>query len=184
MEDRDIIELYWSRSEDAIAETKKKYHPYCISIAYNILASFEDTEEIVADSYFQAWNAIPPTRPVHFRAFLGRITHNLAINRYRANTRRRHSSLEDVLNELEIAELKNPEDTLEQKELTAAVSGFLRGLDPQTRNVFVLRYWYYDRLSTIGEKTGMKQTTINSMLYRTRKKLKAYLKKEGWIYEE
>lgn len=184
MTDDEIIALYLQRSEDAITETKKKYHAYCQAIAYNILASFEDTEEVVADAYLQVWNSIPPTRPVQFKAFLGRITHNLALNRYRSSSRHRHSELTEVLGELGLAELDDPAELAQRGALAAAVSQFLGGLDQPTRTVFVLRYWNYDGLHAISQKTGIKETTINSMLYRTRKKLKAYLKKEGWSHEE
>ena len=51
MEDSDIIELYWHRSEAAILETKKKYHKLCSHIADNILHSREDSEECVQDTY-------------------------------------------------------------------------------------------------------------------------------------
>ena len=36
MEDTAILELYWARDEQAIAETQKSYGKYCYSIAYHI----------------------------------------------------------------------------------------------------------------------------------------------------
>jgi RNA polymerase sigma-70 factor (ECF subfamily) len=180
MEDHDIIELYWRRSEEAITETKQKYGPYCTKIAYNILASFEDTEECVADTYLKAWEAIPPTRPTCLKAFLGRVTHNLAINRYRANNSKKHSGLRDILTELQISELEDPAEEAQRKALADAVSEFLFTLKPDARKVFVLRYWNYDSISVISQKAGIREATVNSMLYRTRKKLKNYLDKEDW----
>lgn len=180
MDDEAIIDRYWQRDESAIEETKQKYHAYCTTIAYSILASFEDTEECVADTYMQTWNNIPPTRPVHFKAFLGRITHNLAVDRYRANSRNRRGGLTEVLRELEITSLEDPEEEVWRIALKDVVSGFLRTLDPQTRRVFVLRYWYYEPVKTISRETGIRAASVNSMLYRTRKKLKTYLTKEGW----
>ena len=180
MDDEAIIERYWRRDEAAIPETKRKYHAYCSTIAYNILSSFEDTEECVADAYLKAWDSIPPARPDHLKSFLGRITHNLAVDRYRATSRRKCCGLTEVLQELEITSLDDPEAEIQRMALKEAVSRFLRGLDPQTRRVFVLRYWYYEPVKTISRETGIRETTVNSMLYRTRKKLKTYLKKEGW----
>lgn len=184
MTDDEIVALFWQRSEDAIAEAKKKYHAYCQTIACNILASYEDAEEVVADTWLRAWNSIPPTRPVQLKAYLGRITHNLAINRYRANTRQPHSELTEALGELEITQLEDPAEQAQRLALAEAVARFLRGLDSNARQAFVLRYWYYDSLAAISRQTGIKETTLNSMLYRTRKKLKAYLKKEGWTIEK
>ena len=45
MEDTEIIELYWQRSERAIKETDEKYGSYCKSIVRNILQNREDTKE-------------------------------------------------------------------------------------------------------------------------------------------
>ena len=66
MEDTQIIELYWQRSEQAITETAQKYGSFCLTIATNILSLREDAEECVNDTYHQAWNAIPPQRPVRW----------------------------------------------------------------------------------------------------------------------
>ena len=83
MEDNQIIELYWNRSENAILETDKKYGKYCNYIAYNILQNKEDSKECVNDTYLNTWNAIPPQRPNVFKLFLAKITRNLAINQYK-----------------------------------------------------------------------------------------------------
>jgi RNA polymerase sigma-70 factor (ECF subfamily) len=64
--------------------------------------------------------------------------------------------------------------------LADAVSAFLFTLKPDVRSVFVLRYWNYDSISVISQKVGIREATVNSMLYRTRKKLKNYLNKEDW----
>lgn len=50
MEDSKIVDLYWERSENAIAETDKKYRKYCCSIAFHILRNQEDSDECVNDT--------------------------------------------------------------------------------------------------------------------------------------
>ena len=85
MEDHDIITLYWNRSEAAILETQQKYGKYCYTIAYNIIYSHEDAEECVNDTYVKAWESIPPEKPLRLSAYLGRITRNIALNRYAHN---------------------------------------------------------------------------------------------------
>lgn len=84
MEDGQIIELYWSRSERAIVETDARYGKYCYAIAYNILSSTEDSAECVNDTWLGAWRSMPPKRPSCLAAFLGRLTRNLALNRWRS----------------------------------------------------------------------------------------------------
>ena len=85
MEDQQIVALYHQRSEGAIWETDRKYGPFCRRIAMNILTIREDAEECVNDTYHAAWNRMPPELPASLRAFLGRITRNLSISRFRAN---------------------------------------------------------------------------------------------------
>ena len=83
MEDKKIVDLYWLRSESAISETKTKYGKYCHTIAHNILCNIEDSEECVNDTYLRAWNSMPQHRPSVLKTFLGKITRNLALNRYK-----------------------------------------------------------------------------------------------------
>ena len=85
MEDQQIIELYWARSEQAIRESETKYGAFCLSIARNILAQEEDAEECVNDTWLRAWNAMPPQRPGILSAFFGKLTRNLSLDRWRYN---------------------------------------------------------------------------------------------------
>lgn len=90
MEDSRIIALYFKRSEKAIEESSVKYGRYCSVIANNILHSDYDAEECVNDTWLNAWNSIPPSKPKKLSAFLGSITRNLAFDRYRkSRTNRR-----------------------------------------------------------------------------------------------
>ena len=85
MNDQEIIALYWAKEELAISATAEKYGGYCHTIAYNILYDRFEAEECVNDTYLGAWNSIPPQRPNRLAAFLGKITRNLALNRYKRN---------------------------------------------------------------------------------------------------
>lgn len=74
MDEKGIMRLYFDRNERAIDETSRKYGKYCFSIAHNILSNREDAEEIVNDTYLDAWNSIPPHRPNSLALFLRKIT--------------------------------------------------------------------------------------------------------------
>lgn len=180
MEDENILELYQSRNEAAIVETNRKYGSYCGAIAYRILMSYEDTDECVQDTWLKTWNAIPPERPQRLKSFVGRITHNLAIDRYRRNARQKRCTLDEVLAELQVPELSDPEQSAEAKALARMISDFLRAQPPEKRVLFVRRYWYVDSIPEISRKTGMKEDRIRTELYRMRKKLRLCLEKEGY----
>ena len=86
MTDEIIIGLFTARSETAIAETQRLYGRYFYSIAHGIVWNDSDAEEVVNDTYLHAWNTIPPAPPASLKAFLGRVTRQLAIKRLEHNT--------------------------------------------------------------------------------------------------
>ncbi len=182
MEDEKIIDLYWDRSESAITETKKKYGNYCKSIAFNILSNHEDTEECINDTYLALWNTIPPNRPVRLLAFIGRITRNIALDKYDFYTaKKRNAKFDLILSELGdcIPSSDNVELQYEARQTAKEISDFLRSIDYESRNVFLRRYWYADSISEVAKRFKMSESKVKSMLFRTRKKLKLYLEKEG-----
>ena len=121
MEDIHIIKLYWQRDESAIKESQTKYGSYCITIANNILHSSQDTEECVNDTWFRAWNTIPPEKPRRLSVFLGKITRNLAIDKYRRDKSQKYGKGQIALCLDELGECigeNNPiEDRIALKEL-------------------------------------------------------------------
>lgn len=183
MDDDRIIDLYWARSESAISETAKKYGSYCIRIAANILQNDEDAEECVNDALHKAWDSIPPQRPANLRAFLGKITRNLSINKYREQRAKKRGgdNMALIYSELEdcIPSGNNVETVYESSLVTEAINSFLLTLDSETRIVFVRRYWYADPIQTIASRFKTNESKVKSMLFRTRKKLKTYLENRG-----
>lgn len=182
MEDQDIIALYWAREEDAIRETAAKYGGLCRSIVGRILASPEDGEECLNDTWLGLWNAIPPQRPSRFSAFVGRITRNLALKRFDYLTAaKRCPEMVCSLEELGdcVSGRAGVEDELENRRIEEAIDAFLRSLGEEKRTVFLRRYWYFDSIERICRRTGYSQSKVKSMLYHTRQKLRDYLESEG-----
>ena len=178
MDDQAIIDLYWDRSEEAIVQTDKKYGKYCFTIANRILENPDDSEECVSDTYMSAWNRMPPVRPQILSVFLGKITRNISVSRWRkqSTVKRGGGTVAVALEELEACTPSSWDVTqeMERKELEARLRDFCGGLPAQERIVFLKRYWYAE--------TGLSQSAVKSSLYRSRKKLGAVLKKEG-LYE-
>ena len=183
MEDREIIALYWSRQEQALEETNRKYGSYCWTIAYHILRSREDTEECVNDTWLRAWHAIPPNRPAILSAFLGRITRNLSLDRYKAGKTEKRGGGRMILALDELSQClpdgQNVEQLVEQAELSRLIDRFLRTLPEKERCIFLRRYWYVDTTLEIAQRYKMSEGTVKSTLHRTRQKLKTYLRQEG-----
>lgn len=180
MDDQKIIELYWERSEEAIKETDRKYGKYCHSIAYRILYCTEDAEECVNDTYLKAWNAMPPQKPSKLQAFLGKITRNIALNRYdydRAEKRSQTvSRIGDEFWECVPANEPSMENDTVIREL---INGFLRTLSSEQRIVFVQRYFYLCPVREIAKLRGMTENHVKVTLHRLRERFKAYWEAEG-----
>lgn len=185
MEDERIIDLYWARQENAIVETDKKYGNYCRSIALHILKSMEDSEECVNDTWMKAWDSMPPKRPDFLSAFLGKITRNISISRYRMNHARKRGSGEVDLLLMELEEClpsaKSVEEEIEGKETAAAIDRFLYGIDEESRNIFIRRYFFVDSIKEITKRFGISESKVKSQLFRTRNKLRDHLEKEGIV---
>lgn len=174
--DSDIIALYLARDEAAIEATERIYGGYCLSVAMNILDSPADAEECVNDTYLKTWNSIPPQTPSVLRLFLGKITRNLAIDRYRQN-RARGGNFDLTLEELaEILPAREEEDS----DLPQLLTDFLEDLPDTERNLFILRYWHGHSVKRLAKAYRMRPNTLSARLYRTREKFRTYLTERGY----
>ena len=188
MNDSEIIDLYWQRSDRAIEETDRVYGPYCFRVANNVLGDRLDAEESVSDTWWAAWNAMPPTRPDSLRAFLAKLTRRIAISRLRRRSSRKRGGGETALALEELAECipapQNVERQLEQRELAAAVNQFLAALPERQRILFTARYFYVTPISDLARRLDMKPGAVKTQLFRLRKQLLSYLQEEHYVDEE
>ena len=182
MEDLEIVELYWARDERAISESDAKYGPLCRSIALRVLISPEDSEECVSDTWLRAWNAMPPQRPARLGAFLGKITRNLSLNRWRRDHAEKRYGGETALALEELGEIvsgKSLEDEVQRRELARILNGFLRSLPDRDRDLFLRRYWGLETLEALAKQTGLSVSAVHRRLGKLRERLREHLQKEG-----
>ena len=183
MDDKQIVDLYWARSERAIEETERKFGGYCRTVAWNILANTADAEECVNDTWMKAWNSMPTHRPSLLAPYLGKLTRWLSLTRLRENNSLRRGGGELPLALDELAEtLDSGADTereLELRELNGALRRLVEALSKDERDIFLCRYWYMASIKEIAEKTGFSESKVKTMLHRTRNKLHRQLMEEG-----
>ena len=181
MTDKEITELYFARSENAIRETAKKYGKYCHTIADRILHSREDSEECVSDTYMKAWQTIPPQRPTYFFAFLAKICRHLAFGKLDwDNAAKRKAEVVSLSDEMQLCiPDRGWERRLEGQEIGHLLNEFLAVTPRESRMIFLRRYWYCDSIEEISRRYGIGQSKVKTSLHRTRGKLKAFLAKEG-----
>ncbi len=186
MDDAKIVDLYLERDESAISYTAEKYGAGLRRIAEHILDDAASAEECENDTYYEAWNRIPPHEPrTYLFAFLGRIARHLAIDVCRRNASQKRQALFCELTE-EMAECltdgggSSAEREFEAKELSKTIDRFLDSCSEESRGVFVRRYWFFDTIPEICARTGYSQSKVKSMLFRMREGLRDHLKKEGY----
>ncbi|MGM9601862.1 MAG: RNA polymerase sigma factor [Faecousia sp.] len=181
MEDREILDLYWQRDEQAIHQTEQRYGERLQGISYRIVGNLPDAQECVNDTYLQAWNTIPPQRPNYFFSFLAKICRYISLGRLDWNNAAKRKA--DVVSLTDEMELCIPDECrsreMDAKALGQMLTRFLKAQRESARNVFLRRYFYMDSISEIAARYGYSESKVKSMLYRTRSKLYEYLKSEG-----
>ena len=182
MIDKHIIQLFFERSEDAIRITAETYGRYLYSIAYRILSDDEESEETVNDTYYGAWKVIPPKQPDSLKLFLARITRNISLDRLEyLLAKKRNRDMEILLDELQESMIvqNSTEQRIEQQIITDSLNRFLESLDQESRMIFIERYWYMKPVKEIAQVWQCSESKVKSILFRTRKKLKVWLEREG-----
>ena len=184
MDDGQIVELYWERDEKAIEETDFKYKKYLFSIAYNVIHDRLDSEECLNDTYLNAWNSMPPTKPNVLKAFLTTITRRIAIKRYHRKLRQNviPSEMTVSLSELEnfVAGDGDAAADFDARRLGRVISDFIRALPERKQFIFMSRYYVADPIDTIASDLHLSRSTVNKELAAIRSSLKETLESEGY----
>jgi len=181
LNDDQIIDLYWQRNEEAIACTDHKYGARLFSVANRILDHREDAEESVNDTYLKAWGAIPPQRPVYLFAFLSKICRHLAFGRLDwENAAKRKGEVVSLSEEMQLCiPDRGWECRMEDQEIGHLLNEFLAVTPPESRKIFMRRYWYADSVAEIAHRYNISQSKVKTSLHRTREKLRKFLEEEG-----
>lgn len=181
MEDIKIVELFWARNEDAIAETDATYGRKLRALANKILNNREDAEESVSDTYMKTWEIIPPQRPAYFYAFIASICRHLSFHKVDWKlAAKRNAEVVTLTQEMEMCIPDTSRDReLGGKELGRVMNAFLERLPKDTRLIFLRRYWHVDTIAEIAARYGMTESKVKMQLSRTRAKLQTYLESEG-----
>ena len=183
MDDHQIVELFWLRSEEALEQARVKYGRLLQQLCHNILDDPQEAEECVSDALLALWNTIPPQRPAPLTAYVCRIARNLAIKKYRD----RHAHKRDERRTLPLEELAqvlpapSVEEQWDAKELALVVDAWLAEQKEQDRVLFVRRYWFGDSVQEAAQRVGLRENAASARLRRMKLRLRDYLTQEGYM---
>ncbi len=177
--DEQIIELYWRREEKAIQETDKKYGQFLFRIAYNILHERLDCEECQNDTYLGVWNAIPPTRPTVFPAFITQIMRRIAINRYKEKASKKRIPSELTISMEDVNGTLHGDDSVavkyEMAEVGKIINNYVRELSDRQRYIFIDRFYLAESVETIATDLSISVPAVYREIDKIKHSLKLYL---------
>lgn len=178
MDDKNIIELFFSRSEDGIRKLADKYGRLCETIAYNILRSREDAEQCVNTGYYRLWNAILPNRPNSLCVYLCAAVRNIALSEYEKSKQWEQGQVYGELDEI-IPGKNSLEEQFDSSNTAALINEYLNSANKRSREIFTARYYFNLSIREIASSFDMTETVVKSRLSRTRTEHKAFLTERG-----
>lgn len=185
MEDSGIVALFHQRDQRAIKETEQKYGSLGMKMAQNLTGSQQDAEECLNDALMRLWDKIPPAKPESLGGFFMTVCRRIALDKRKAQHREKRGGGQAAVAFEELSECiaspEYPEEQIDRRALSGAVSRFLDTLPAETRVMFILRYWSCLSVQEIAAECGAGESKVKMTLLRTRNKLKEYLEQEGYL---
>ncbi|MBR0087356.1 MAG: RNA polymerase sigma factor [Lachnospiraceae bacterium] len=184
MSDSEIVALFCNKDENAVRAAEREYGRYLTTIAEHILGDPEDAREAVNDTYLAAWRSVPEVKPERLSLFLARLVRSISIDkvRKRSSLKRKTSEYTVCLSEIEetLPGGVDPQEVVEYKLLTESIQAFLNTLSVTNRDLFISRYFFFETLKDAASCLEMTEDQAKNRLFQIRRKLKAYLEKEGY----
>lgn len=168
----------------------KEYEKNVYNLALRMVGNSEDAADMSQEAFIKAYNSLTSFRgDSKFSVWLYRIVSNVCLDYLRSRGRRQTVSLsaenddgEDV--EIDIAdETQSPERLLDRRLTRDAVRRGLAALPPEHRQILLLREIQGLSYDEIADALGIEAGTVKSRIFRARKKLCAFLIKDGNIPE-
>ncbi len=155
------------------------------TICRNILfdCSTEDIEEAVADSFVGLWKSIDKFHTngdYSLKSYLYGIARHIALDKRRA-LKKSISTL--PMEEVTIEASVDIETDYAKKLNDNIVHHSLNSMEEPMRSVFILRYFYFEKVNDIARRLGLSKKVVENHLYRGKNKLKWELLERGIQYE-
>lgn len=172
--DASIVRLSLSGDSRAQEELVRRYQKLVYNVLYQMVRDHEAACDLTQDTFVKAFRALHTFRmDSRFKPWLLKIATNSGLNWLR--DRRPEDSLEGMLEDnpgLEPAARQNVESEVEWRLSQALLHEALAGLPVRSRHIFVLRYQHDMTYEDIAQTVGEPETTIKSVLFRAREKLR------------
>ncbi|HLT59932.1 MAG TPA: RNA polymerase sigma factor SigJ [Microlunatus sp.] len=161
--------------EDTLADAAERHRGYLTGLAYRLLGSVADAEDVVQDALLRYRQALADgVRPDSERAYLTTITTRLALNQLQSARVRREQYVGPWLPEPLVEEQHDPSDDLARTETAStAFLVLLERLTPEQRAGFVLHEVFGFPYQEIGSMIGKSAAACRQLCQRARAQLDA-----------
>ena len=181
-----VTELLKKSPEEGLRMAIDIYGPAVKTICKNILSNLEkeDIEEAISDTFFKLWKNIDnfqTNKNKSLKSYIYAITRNVCFDKLRSLNL--NSSLFDI-DENDLGISVNMEDEYAKIHNKKIIKETLDKFKEPDRSIFILRFFYFEKVKSIALKLKLDEKKVENILYRSKNKLKEELIKGGIIYEE
>jgi RNA polymerase sigma-70 factor (ECF subfamily) len=185
MDEAALIRAAQKGDERAFEALVRLYDQGVLRLAYNLLRSAEDANDVYQEAYLRVYRNLHTFRfDCSFQTWLYRIVTNLCLDALRRRKVRKEESgtvetadgpLDRMVSVEEERAHGDPRRELLSSQLRARIGEALSGLTPRERMVFELRHYHGMRLRAIGESLGTSEEAAKNCLFRATQKMRAAL---------
>ena len=183
-----LIRRVQAGETEAFEELVRAHEKTVYNLALRMTGNPQDAEDMAQEAFLKAYRSLPDFRgESKFSVWLYRIVSNVCLDLLRRQQRRPTVSLTVEDEEGDEAQWEvpderySPERLLEQKLTREAVRKGLAELPEEQREILLLREIKGLSYEEIGEILSLEPGTVKSRIFRARKKLCAFLLREGNI---
>jgi RNA polymerase sigma-70 factor (TIGR02957 family) len=154
------------------AETFADYRGLLYAVAYRVLGSVAEAEDVVQDSWLR-WSRVDPATVDDPEGYLVRIATRLAVDRLRSAAVRRESYVGPWLPEPMLTSPDTADDVVRNDSVSTAMLLVLEALSPTERAVFVLNEVFGYSHTEIARILGRQDADVRQLAHRARKAVAA-----------
>ena len=175
-----LIRRLKKRDEAAFTEMVRMYQDRVFALVYRMLGDRAEAEDLSQEIFVTVFKAIDQFRgDSKFSTWLYRVATNHCKNRIKYLSRRHHQRKKDIADTMEsefsgqlIRHAARPDQMAEGRQLEVTIQKGLAAIDPDHREVLILRDVEHLSYQEISEILGIAEGTVKSRLFRARAALK------------
>ena len=185
MEEKALIQKAVSGDAGAFEQLVLRYQTQVYNLALRMVSNDADAQDLAQEAFVRAWRALGSFQfSSQFSTWLYRLTSNICIDFLRAQKKHKAVSLtvlqDDETQQWDMEDSNPlPEEQMIDREEQEALARAIEALDPEYRQVLILRIVNDCSYQQIAEVLGIREGTVKSRLSRAREQLRKKLSQSG-----